>query len=91
MNNGTAFCALTNYTSCSSRNAELLLEKWRFSYCVEDGKGISNVVQYFRSNWKYSKSILKYFRSNNSSRHRHVTGSAFLQKRNTGTGSCFTP
>ena len=40
MNNGTAFCALTNYTSCSSRNAELLLEKWRFSYCVEDGKGI---------------------------------------------------
>ena len=31
-------------------------------------KGFSNAVQYYRSNWKYSKSIQNFYRSNNSSR-----------------------
>ena len=40
--------------------------------------GFSNAAQYYRSNRKYSKSIQNFFRSNNSSRHRQVTGSTFL-------------
>ena len=48
------FCALSN---------EVSLIMWKME------KGFSNIVQYFQSNWKYSKSIQNYFRSNNSSRH----------------------
>ena len=39
---------------------------------------LCNVVQYYRSNRKYSWSIQYFFRSNSSSRHRHVTGLTFL-------------
>ena len=57
---------------------KLLIEPYTWENCQ---KGFSNVVQFYRSNLKYSKSIQNFFRSNNSSWHRQVTGSAFLQEK----------
>ena len=58
------FCALSN---------EVSLIMWKME------KGFSNIVQYFQSNWKYSRSIQNYFRSNNSSKHWQALIQQFFQ------------